>query len=101
MFEVFAGREITAYSNFRRRYGLFYWHREARSSNAEVDFVMKFEEGFLPVEIKSGKGGTLNSLNMFLDKYREIPRVVRSYGEKEKRRTYRFISPLRYFSTFP
>ena len=31
---------------------LFYWHREARNSNAEVDYVVQFRNQILPIEVK-------------------------------------------------
>lgn len=45
---------------------LFYWHREARNANAEVDYV--FSEGLdvLPVEVKAARGGALRSVFQFL-----------------------------------
>lgn len=48
---------------------LFYWSREARSSTAEVDFVVAREGRIVPVEVKSGAGGRLRSLHLFLQTY--------------------------------
>ena len=45
---------------------LFYWEREARNANAEVDFVISRHQDILPVEVKAGKTGTLRSLFQFL-----------------------------------
>lgn len=44
-----------------------FWVRERNQSNAEVDFVMAWESGLVPVEVKSGKSGTLRSLHSFID----------------------------------
>ena len=46
---------------------LFYWHREARNSNAEVDYVVQFRNSVLPIEVKSGKRGSMTSLRMMMD----------------------------------
>ncbi|MDQ6979536.1 MAG: AAA family ATPase [Mariprofundaceae bacterium] len=44
---------------------LHYWAREARSSSAELDYVIA--GGFpVPIEVKAGKGGTLKSLHQFI-----------------------------------
>ena len=41
---------------------LTYWLREAKSSNAEVDYVTASGNEVIPVEVKAGKSGTLKSL---------------------------------------
>jgi hypothetical protein len=43
------------------------WVREKKTSNAEVDYVFPFEGKLIPVEVKSGKEGTLKSLHLFMD----------------------------------
>jgi hypothetical protein len=45
---------------------LYYWHREAHSSNAEVDYLLQQRQNIIPVEVKSGSRGTLRSLHLFL-----------------------------------
>ena len=45
---------------------LFYWAREARNANAEVDFVISRNQDILPIEVKAGKVGTLRSTYQFL-----------------------------------
>ena len=44
-----------------------FWVREKKQSNAEVDFVFPWQGRLLPVEVKSGKDGTLKSLHQFID----------------------------------
>ena len=46
---------------------LFYWHREQKSSNAEVDYVIQQQEKIIPIEVKSGTEGKLKSLHLFMD----------------------------------
>ena len=45
---------------------LHYWAREQRSSTAEVDYIIAGMGRVIPVEVKSGKSGSLKSLHMFL-----------------------------------
>ena len=45
---------------------LHYWAREARNSNAEVDYVISVGRRIVPVEIKAGATGSLKSLHQFL-----------------------------------
>lgn len=45
---------------------LYYWVREQKSASAEVDYVTSFGTQIIPVETKSGKTGSLKSLQLFL-----------------------------------
>ena len=67
MAELFVGLELIAYTDFRQNPSLFYWHREAKSSNAEVDYVISSNERIIPVEVKSGTTGRMKSLRLFME----------------------------------
>lgn len=45
---------------------LHYWLRESKSQNAEVDFLIDHNKTILPIEVKSGKSGSLKSLQHFV-----------------------------------
>ena len=75
--EALVGQELLAYSAPDRQTRLFYWHREARASNAEVDYLVQQGETLLPVEVKSGSNGALKSLRFFLETHRRSPYGVR------------------------
>ena len=45
---------------------LHYWMREARTSSAEVDYVIADGTRIFPIEVKAGKAGTLRSIHQFL-----------------------------------
>jgi predicted AAA+ superfamily ATPase len=45
---------------------LTYWLREAKTSNAEVDYVISRGNLIVPVEVKAGKSGSLKSLQQFV-----------------------------------
>ena len=45
---------------------LFFWAREKKSSQAEVDYVVNFDQWIVPIEVKAGKTGRLKSLNLFM-----------------------------------
>jgi len=51
-------------------HSLFYWAREARSSNAEIDYIIPCCSSALPIEVNAGKTGTLRSMHIYLDKCR-------------------------------
>lgn len=46
---------------------LYYWSREKKQSKAEVDYIIQQGASILPVEVKSGKTGTLKSLHLFME----------------------------------
>lgn len=64
--ELFVGLEIINYSDFCKSPDIYYWHREAKSSNAEIDYVISRNGNVIPIEVKNGKTGSLKSLNIFL-----------------------------------
>ncbi len=55
---------------------LTYWLREARSANAEVDYVISHGNLIIPVEVKAGKSGSLKSLQQFVF-YKKTETAVR------------------------
>ncbi len=67
--EQFVAQEYLAYQNVRRQAELFYWHREAAQSNAEVDFIFVHEGQIIPAEVKSGSTGRLRSMQEFLNSH--------------------------------
>ena len=44
-----------------------YWRRDKNSSEAEVDFVYKYNGLAIPVEVKSGHNSKLKSLHLYMD----------------------------------
>jgi predicted AAA+ superfamily ATPase len=51
----------------RKNINLTYWYREQRGSISEIDFLISSHNRLIPVEVKSGKAGTLRSLHNFID----------------------------------
>jgi uncharacterized protein len=45
---------------------LFYWHREEKNADAEVDYLIQKNQQLLPIEVKAGKAGKMKSLNIFM-----------------------------------
>lgn len=70
--EAFVGQEMIAYGSPWVGRELFYWHREARGSSAEVDYLIEDRGRVVPVEVKSGGRGGLKSLRLFLEKNRDL-----------------------------
>ena len=64
--EMFFGLEYQKYGSPFTKDSLYYWHREAAGSNAEVDYIIQQEADIVPVEIKSSQKGGMQSLRQFL-----------------------------------
>jgi predicted AAA+ superfamily ATPase len=64
--EQYVGLELLKAASCYRQESLFYWHREAKSSNAEVDYVTQKSGQIIPIEVKSGKKGSMQSMHLFL-----------------------------------
>lgn len=78
--EHLTGQEILA-ERFNIMSSLNFWVREKNGSTAEVDYVYPFESKLIPIEVKSGKEGTLRSLHLFMDEANH-DFAVRVYGGK-------------------
>lgn len=66
MAEQFVAQHIQFCEGFSKDPHLFYWLREKKSSNSEVDFVIQSKMDIYPVEVKSSKSGRMRSLWQFL-----------------------------------
>ena len=45
----------------------FYWQRQTKGSEAEVDYVIQINDKVYPIEVKAGTTGTLKSLHVFME----------------------------------
>lgn len=64
--EHIVGQELLALDNSVSAKRVF-WVREAKNSNAEVDFILKFNGLLIPIEVKSAVGSRLRSLHLFME----------------------------------
>lgn len=51
----------------RKNINLSYWYRDQKGSISEIDYIISSHNKLIPVEVKSGKTGTLRSLHSFID----------------------------------
>ena len=65
--ELNVGLELIKSASCYQRQNLYYWHREAKSSNAEVDYIIQVGSQILPIEVKAGTKGSMQSLRIFMD----------------------------------
>jgi len=62
--ELFVGLELMKVTEKRNE--LYYWQRESKNSRAEVDYIIQKNTKILPIEVKSGTKGSMQSLFLFL-----------------------------------
>ena len=83
--EMFVGTELVKSQNNRLSAELYYWQREKEGSTAEIDYVIQRDREIVPVEVKAGTKGTMQSMFLFL---------------KEKRRNYGIRCSMENFGEF-
>jgi len=82
MIEHLAGQELLA-QQYNALSTLYFWVREKNTSNAEVDYIYPYEGKLIPIEVKSGKEGTLRSLHQYMNTAPH-DKAVRLYSGKLK-----------------
>jgi predicted AAA+ superfamily ATPase len=65
--ELFVGLELLKSNDAYEKTALHYWHREAKNSQAEVDYVIQNQDFIFPVEVKAGTKGAMQSMHLFMD----------------------------------
>lgn len=90
--EAFVGQEILAYSHAFQKKMIYYWQKENRTAQAEVDYIIQIKNQIIPVEAKSGKTGGLRSLREYLKQHQDTPYSIRfsgqNYSEHENLHSY-------------
>ena len=79
MAEQFTGQILRTITPAYISPSLYYWQRDKKGSEAEVDYVIQHENQVIPLEVKAGTTGTLKSLHQFMkDKKKNIALRVNS-----------------------
>lgn len=64
--ELFVGLELLKNSPANTMNELYYWQRNERGSQAQVDFLIQKDGKIIPIEVKSGSTGKMQSLHLFM-----------------------------------
>ena len=64
--EQAVGQALRALTPRFREPRLFYWARDRKGSEAELDYVLQHGLDVVPIEVKAGKTGALKSLHLFM-----------------------------------
>jgi len=65
--EQFTGLELIKNSSPYTPENLYFWTREKEKSQAEVDYLIQDKGKIIPIEVKSGKSGKMQSMYLFLN----------------------------------
>lgn len=65
--ELYAGLELIKNQPNNQASTLYYWQREKKGSQAEVDYVIELGANIVPIEVKSGIKGKMQSLRIFME----------------------------------
>jgi len=85
--EIFVGCEFKKHTSDYSDNELYCWVREKKNSTAQVDFVIQCGENIIPVEVKSGKQGKMQSMWMFLEEKKSnygIRTSLENFGQYDK-----------------
>ena len=64
--EQYVGQQLLALQKHYSEPEIFFWQREKKGSEAEIDYLYQYGSKIFPIEVKAGKTGTLKSLRIFL-----------------------------------
>ncbi len=84
--ELFVGIELKK-NNQDVISSLYYWQRESRNSQAEVDYVIQNETKIIPIEVKAGTKGAMQSIYKFMEEKHSdfgIRTSLENFGQIDK-----------------
>ncbi|TFH38594.1 MAG: DUF4143 domain-containing protein [Bacteroidia bacterium] len=85
--ELYAGLELIKNQPNNQAAVLYYWQREKKGSQAEVDYVIELGDRIVPIEVKSGIKGKMQSLRIFIEAKKSkfgVRTSLENFGRVEK-----------------
>ena len=89
--EMFVGTELVKSQNNRLPAELYYWQREKGGSTAEIDYLIQEGQNIVPVEVKAGTKGAMQSMFLFLEEKQRkygIRCSLENFGEFQNIKIY-------------
>jgi predicted AAA+ superfamily ATPase len=75
--ELYVGLEWIKNTSCYENWDLHYWQRESKNAQSEVDYVVQNKGQILPIEVKSGTKGAMQSMYLFLEE-KKVPKGIRT-----------------------
>ena len=89
--ELFVGLELLKNASFYHKNELYFWQRDSRNSQAEVDYLIQKHDKIFPIEVKAGNKGKMQSLYLFLEEKKTdfgFRVSLENFSEMEKVKIY-------------
>jgi predicted AAA+ superfamily ATPase len=89
--EMFVGLELLKNASCYVPQQLYYWQREQKNNQAEVDYIIQKDGKIVPVEVKSGSSGKMQSMHLFLKEKRSdygIRISLENFSQYDKIKVY-------------
>jgi predicted AAA+ superfamily ATPase len=89
--ELFVGLEFVKNARTVFANELYYWQRMERNSRSRVDFLIQKNNKIIPVDVKSGTTGKMQSLNVFMKEKKSEPGIrtsLENFGQLPKIEIY-------------
>lgn len=74
--ELHVGLELAKSHSPYQPVALYFWKRESRNSHAEVDYVVQQEADIVPIEVKAGTKGAMQSMFLFMEE-KQVSKGIR------------------------
>ena len=75
--EIFVGLELIKGSSCYHPLSLYCWQREKRQGSAQIDYLIQQSEQIVPIEVKAGTQGAMQSLRLFMNE-KNIKKGIRT-----------------------
>ena len=75
--EIFVGLELIKSSSCRNPISLYGWQRGKRQGNAQIDYLIQHGEEIVPIEVKAGTQGAMQSMRLFMSE-KNIKKGIRT-----------------------
>lgn len=89
--ELFVGLELIKNTSCYEKTHLYYWQRESKNSQAEVDYVIQKQDKIIPIEVKAGTKGAMQSMYLFLEEKKSdfgMRLSLENFSEMDKTKIY-------------
>jgi Holliday junction resolvase-like predicted endonuclease len=80
-------------TSFYEKNQLNFWQRESKNSQAEVDYVIQKQDKLIPIEVKAGTKGAMQSMYLFLEEKKAafgMRLSLENFSEMDKIKIYPF-----------
>jgi len=64
LMEAFVGQNFSLCRSYYKK-GLYYWRKDSRGSDAEIDYLIQLQDKVIPIEVKAGKSKRIKVCSSF------------------------------------